>query len=435
MGYPCNLVEGRGEKKGMSSNKILWVILLVGFALVVGLISGVAVDRVFLSGILPLPPSQAVQANGAPDFNLLREAWNIIDQNYVDRSAIKPTDLQYGAISGMVDALGDTGHTRFLTPEMVKAENNFTQGQFEGIGAEVQSKNGQTVIVAPIDGSPAQKAGLKAGDVILKVNGQSMDGLSLSDVVSKILGPAGTQVTLTILDPATNETREITLTRAKITLQNVTWKQIPGTNYADLRIAAFSSNVGKETVQALQQIQQQGLKGVILDLRNNPGGLLQESVTVASQFLNDGNVLEQKDASGKITVQPIEPGGVATNIPMVVLINEGTASAAEIVSGAIQDAQRAQLIGQTTFGTGTVLLPFRLSDGSEILLATEEWLTPKGRVIWHQGVNPDVAVVLDPNTIPITPEALQSMTVDQVKTASDAQFQKALELLSGSALK
>ena len=182
----------------------------------------------------------------------------------------------------------------------------------------------------------------------------------------------------------------------------------------------------------MQEIKKQGLKGAVIDLRNNPGGLLDESVNTASQFLGSGAVLQVKDAEGKVQDIPVKKGGVATDFPVVVLINQGTASAAEIVSGALQDAGRAKLVGEKTFGTGTVLNQFSLSDGSALLLATQEWLTPKGRLIWHQGIEPDVTVTMAPDILPVSPNALKTMSADALKNIPDAQFLKAVELLSSS---
>ncbi len=394
--------------------------------LVLGLVGGVALDRrVLISSFAP----DNIPSNATSEFRLMAQAWNTIQQSYVDRSAVQPQKLIYGAISGMIDSLGDTGHSRFQTPAMRNEENNAMQGQFEGIGVEVDMKNNLVTVVAPIDGSPAQKAGIKAGDAIVKVNGQDVTGQSLDQVVPKILGPAGTQVTITILEAKTGKTRDVTLTRARIQLQNVTWQQIPGTSLAHVRIAAFSQNVTPDLVAALQDIQKQGLTGVVLDLRNDPGGLLDESVGTASQFLGSGNVLLEKDAKGNITPVPVKPGGVATQMPLVVLINNGTASAAEIVSGALQDPKRAQLVGETTFGTGTVLQDFPLSDGSSLLLATQEWLTPNKRVIWHKGITPDVTVTLPANVDPLFPEAEKGMTAAQLQASQDAQLLKAVSIL------
>jgi carboxyl-terminal processing protease len=307
-----------------------------------------------------------------------------------------------------------------------------TRGKFEGIGAYVEMKDGHVVVVAPMDGSPAQQAGLRPGDVIMKVDGENVAGLPLDQVVGRIMGPAGTPVTLTLLHPSTGRMQDVTLVRANITLDNVTWQRLPGTTVAHLRIVAFSQGVAQDLKQTLAEIQQAELAGLILDLRANPGGLLGEAVSTASQFLDTGDVLLVKDAQGQTTPIPVEPGGVATGIPLVVLINGGTASAAEIVAGALQDAQRAKLVGETTFGTGTVLNEFPLSDGSVLLLATQEWLTPKGRVIWHQGLSPDVTVPLPPDVAPLLPATERDLTPAQLQNSGDVQVLRALELLAGS---
>ena len=402
---------------------VIAILLLLG----AGLAGGVALDRQVMAEYVP---ADNVPPDAVADFQLMAEAWNTIHKSYVDRPAIQAQALTYGAISGMVAALGDTGHSRFLSPEMVQTQHNFTTGQFEGIGAYVEMKEGQVVIVTPMDGSPAQQAGLRPGDIILKVDGENVAGLPVDQVVSRILGPAGTTVTLTILTPETGQTGEVTLVRAHITLQNVTWQWLPGTQTAHLRIVAFSHGVTEDLKKALGEIQQEGLTGIILDLRSNPGGLLSEAVGTASQFLESGNVLLEQDAQGKVTPVPVLEGGLAHDLPLVVLIDPGTASAAEIVSGALQDAGRAKLVGETTFGTGTVLNEFTLSDGSALLLATEEWLTPQGRLIWHQGIAPDVQVILPRGTNPLLPEAEAGMTSEQVQNSGDAQLLRALELLN-----
>jgi carboxyl-terminal processing protease len=407
---------------------ILIILLILPIFLGVGFAGGVFADHFFLSSSVA---SAKTQSN---NLDLINQAYQIIQQNYVDQSSVQQTQLEYGAISGMVDSLGDTGHSRFLTPQMVKEETNFTQGTFNGIGAEVsQNSAGQTVIVAPFDGSPAQAAGVKPGDVILKVDGVDVTGLNLSDVVSKVLGPAGSKVTLTLQDPTTGTTRDVTITRAKINVKNVTWIMLPGTKIADIRLAAFSQGVTGDLQKALQQAQSQGATSIVLDLRNDPGGLLDEAIGVTSQFLGSGNVLLVKNSQGQEQSIAVKPGGVALNIPMVVLVNQGTASAAEIVSGALQDAHRAMIIGDTTFGTGTVLNGFNLSDGSQILLATEEWLTPSGRVIWHKGIAPDVTVSLASTVTPFIPEAAQGMTAAQLQSSLDTQLLKAISELSQGA--
>ena len=390
-----------------------------------GLIGGAILGCHLLIAFAP----NTVPPDAESNFRLMAEAWNTIQRVYVDRNSVKPQLMAYGAISGMVDALGDTGHSRFLTPEMVKQERNLTKGELEGIGAEVQMKNGRLVIVAPIDGSPAQRAKLKPGDIIQKVDGKEVSGLPLDQAVDLILGPAGSSVKLTILDPQTGHTRDISLTRARVILHNVTWKQLPGTTMAHLRIVTFSKGITKELREALSNIQRERLTGLILDLRNNPGGLYDEAVSTASQFLRSGNVLLEKNALEKIRPVPVQPRGTATALPMVVLINGGTSSGAEIVAGALQDAHRAKLVGEKTFGTGTVLETFSLSDGSALMLAIEEWVTPDGHVIWHRGITPDVAVSLPPEVTPLLPMTEGELTAQKLRESGDVQLLRALDLL------
>ena len=407
----------------MKSRDYRWIPYLSFLAF--GLIGGAIISCGLLIAFAP----DTIPAGAEPNFRLMAEAWNTIQRVYVDRGAVKPQLMTYGAIGGMVDALGDTGHSRFLTPEMLKQERNLARGKFEGIGAEVQMKNGQLVIVAPIDGSPAQKAGLKPGNIILKVDDQDVSGLPLDQAVDRILGPAGTRVKLTILNLKTTTTKDITLTRASITVQNVTWGRLPGTSAAHLRIATFSKGVAENLRKALLTVENEGATGLILDLRNNPGGLYDEAVSAASQFLAGGNVLLEKNALGKIKPIPVQSGGVATSLPLMVLINGGTSSGAEIVAGALQDAHRAKLVGEKTFGTGTVLETFSLSDGSALMLAIEEWLTPAGKVIWHHGISPDVVVNLPPEATPLLPVTERELTAEELRRSQDVQLLRALDLL------
>lgn len=363
------------------------------------------------------------------DYRLISEAYATVQSQYVDRSALQPRELTYGAISGMVDSLGDTGHTAFLTPAMVKELKNMERGEFRGIGIEIQMKDEHVVVVAPLDGSPAQRAGLHAGDIIAKVFGQDVTGWQLNQVAEKITGPSGTKVRLTLQNPQTGREREVTLVRAEIKVHDVTWQRLPGSDVAHLRLAAFDNGVTRDLKQALLEIQKQKLQGIILDLRNNPGGILDEAIGVASQFLAGGNVLIAKDAKGNTAPLKVEKGGVATNMPLAVLVNIGSASAAEIVGGALQDAHRASLVGDTTFGTGTVLGQFRLSDGSALLLAIEEWLTPTGRSFWHKGLTPDVKVALSNDINPLLPGEERDMTAQQLQSSPDKQLLRAVEVL------
>lgn len=364
------------------------------------------------------------------DLKLVSQAYDRIQRHYVDRRAVQPKDLTYGAISGMVESLGDTGHSTFLTPEMVKELRSLERGELKGIGVEVEMKNGQVVIVAPIDGSPAQRAGLRSGEIILKVSGEDIGDWPLGKVVDKILGPTGTVVQLTLQEPRNGRVREVTLKRASIKLHEVTWCRLPGTEVAHLRVASFDAGVTKDLRKSLEELQREGVKGIVLDLRNDPGGLLDEAIGVSSQFLTNGNVVLTKDAKGKVVPEPVDRGGLAGSMPLVVLVNQGSASAAEIVAGALQDQHRAPLVGETTFGTGTVLQEFGLSDGSALLLAVGEWLTPNGTSFWHKGLVPQYVVPLPPDTSPLVPANAASLTSKELWASEDRQLLTALRLLT-----
>jgi carboxyl-terminal processing protease len=243
--------------------------------------------------------------------------------------------------------------------------------------------------------------------------------------VSRIRGPAGTSVTLTILE-SSGTTKIVTLVRATITLVSITWNMLPGTSIAHLHLASFSSNVTGELDTALAAIKTQGATGIILDLRDNPGGLLDQAVNVTSRFINKGNVIQEKDINGKITTIPVVTGVTVTNLPMVILVNEGTASASEIVVGALSDAGRAKTVGETTFGTGTVLTQFPLSDGSALVLAIQEWLTPSGKTIWHTGLTPDTVVSLAAGVAPLFPQAEKGLSQAQIQSSGDQQLLAAM---------
>jgi carboxyl-terminal processing protease len=407
------------------------VVVVVVVALLLGLVGGVILDRQILTVVAA--PGVAGSGSEQPNLSLLNDIWKLVQDHYVDRSAVQAQTLTYGAAAGMVNALGDTGHSTFLTPDQLRQERVYTQGRFEGIGAQVEYKDGHAVIAAPYDGSPAQKAGVKPGDIILKVDGKDMTGLNLDQVVSHVLGPAGSQVTLTLRDPQTEQTRDVTITRARIVIPSVSWQLLPGTKVAHVKLSAFSEHASDDLQKALADAAQGGATAIVLDLRNNPGGLLDQAIGVASQFLKSGNVLQEKDAQGKVKTVAVQTNVPRTDLPVVVLVNQGTASASEIVAGALQDASRAKLVGDTTFGTGTVLNQFALPDGSAVMLAVEEWLTPAGRTIWHQGIKPDVPVSLAANATPLLPEAEKDMTPEKLKASNDAQLLKALDLLQSAA--
>lgn len=396
---------------------------VITFALAVALTLGALLERWGITTTFP--------ANATEDFRLMGEAWSIIDRNYVDRAAVRPINMAHGAINGMVESLGDTGHSVFLDRTQARKAGAAMQGKMIGIGIEIHSQDHQPVVIAPIDGSPAQLAGVRAGDVILAVDGHPVAGLSLSQVTARIAGEAGQSIGLTVKNPRDNAIREVKIVRASITVNNVSWQELPGTSLAHLRVALFSEGAANDLRTALEKIEQRHLSGIILDLRNNPGGALDEAISVASQFLKSGVVLWEKDARANLTPVPVRPGGIATVVPLVVLVNNGSASDSEIVAGALHDAQRAKLIGETTFGTGTVLNQFALSDGSALLLAVEEWLTPNKRSFWHKGIEPDIRVALPPRITPLRPTTERDLTRAQLDASGDAQLLRAIEFLGG----
>jgi carboxyl-terminal processing protease len=366
--------------------------------------------------------------------SLLLQAWNIIDQNYVDRRAINYQQMSYDAIKTILGDLGDTGHTRFLSPQEVKAEQQQLSGTFAGVGIYIQqdAKTKDMVISSTIPGAPAQKAGLKRGDILIEVNGKNVVGMDFSAVQPLIEGPAGTAVTITVRRPATNQTLTFQITRAQIQVPNVVMHYIAENHIAIIQIVQFSSGVSDQLKTAILQAKKDGATRIILDLRNNPGGYLQEAINTASEFMARGTVLIEQDSSGKQTKYQVSGQTVDTAIPMVILINQNTASAAEIVSGALQDNGRALIMGTPTFGTGTVLQEYDLSDGSAILLGISEWLTPNGHFIRKDKIQPDrgYRIPMDPSLI-LTPDVINQadMNLAQILKSGDVQLVKAITYL------
>ena len=365
--------------------------------------------------------------------NLYQQAWNIVDQNYVDRKAVDYKQMSYKSIQAMLDVLHDKGHTRFLTPADVQAEHQQLSGTFTGIGIYLRQdpKTKQLIITSPIPGSPAEKAGFKHGDVILAVNGVSTAGKDIAGVTSLIKGKAGTSVKITIQRPSTHQSITITVLRQEITVPSVIMHYIAKDHIADIQMVQFASGVSSQLKDAITKAQKLGAKKIILDLRENPGGYLQEAIDTASELVAKGNVLLEQDSSGNRKAYAVTGHTVDTSSPIVVLVNGDTASAAEIVSGSLQDNKRAIILGDKTFGTGTVLEEFPLTDGSAILLGTSEWLTPNGHFIRDLGITPNIPVKLAPNSIPLSPtdENAGNMTEQQILSSGDTQLVAAIQYL------
>ena len=368
----------------MKFRQSLTLIISVTVAFIVG----------FTVAVLILPEKST---NNLPsEFNALGETWQRLQESYVNQSALDPEKLSQGAIQGMLDALGDPYTTYFDNYSSASSE---FEGSFEGIGATVTLANGSITIVAPIAGSPAEKAGVKAGDIILEIDGNTTQGLSVAGAVAKIRGPKGTSVTLLIQHKGDNASVEMTIVRDAITIQSVYSKALTS-NIAYIQITQFASNTTNEFRTALSAALDNGSKGIVLDLRDNPGGYLDVVADIADEFLDSGVILYE--ATDKLVILKewdAKAGGLAIDIPLVVLVDKGSASGSEVLSGALQDHQRALIVGTQTYGKGSVDSLFKMSDGSAIYLTISRWLTPDKHAIEGKGITPDYVIALTDDDI------------------------------------
>ena len=323
-----------------------------------------------------------------PEFQRLSEVWELLNREQIDGENLDPLVISDGAIRGMLTALGDP-YAGFLDREQFSLENEDIRGFFGGIGAEVGIRDGVMTILAPMPDTPAEAAGVRPGDVILEVDGESIRGLSLLEVVRLIRGDKGTKVTLLLRHLSSAQPVLIEIERDIINLESVTLLMQVG-RIGHLRLSGFTGTTNDDLVKALERFERSQGVGLILDLRNNPGGLVSAVVDVTSQFIKDGLVLYQVDAKGNRRNWGVKSGGKALDIPMVVLVNEFSASASEVFTGAIIDNGRATVVGTTTFGKGSVTNLWPLDDGSGVNFTTARWFTPNGLLIEGEGITPDV---------------------------------------------
>lgn len=345
------------------------------------------------------------------DFALFWTVWDKLKESYYDKTKLDLKNMYYGAVSGMVSAIGDP-YTVFLTPKQNKDTKEELSGTFEGIGAQLGYKDKKIVVIAPLKDTPAEKAGIRAGDWILKIDDKDTGILTLPEAVSLIRGQKGTKVKLTILHEKKEKPEELEIIRDSILVKSVTLDMRE--NIAVLKLSQFGDNSTNEWDKAISEIVAKGtsVKGVVLDLRNNPGGYLTGSVYIASEFLRNGNVVIQEDGNGLKHNYAVNRQGKILDKPLIVLINKGSASASEIVAGAMQDRGRAKLVGETSFGKGTIQDAEDLSEGAGLHVTVAKWLTPKGRWINGTGLTVDYKVEMDEN--------------DPIK---DPQLDKAISLL------
>lgn len=384
-----------------------------------------------LSVISREPPSNLRSV----DFSLFWNVWQRLERDYYDKTVIDPQKLVNGAINGMVQSLGDP-YTVYLPPKDNKEFKQGLAGKFEGIGAQLGMKSNQIIVVAPIDGSPAQKAGIKSGDAILKVDGKPTLGWTLNQAVEKIRGPKNTNVVLTLEKKADNKTNsktvDVTITRDTINVKSVygwvkdvkdieniritkSMKDIGEKKIMYLRLSQFGDSTNKEWITVINDLyykysRDKDLKGVVLDLRNNPGGYLNDATFIASEFIKDGTIVYQDKGGGTDKIAfSVSRGGILLDVPVMVLINKGSASASEIVAGALRDHKRGKLIGEQSFGKGTIQEAEELDGGAGLHVTVAKWLTPKGEWVHGKGLTPDILV-----------------SVDQKDPSHDAQLEKAV---------
>lgn len=349
------------------------------------------------------------------DFNLFWDVWNIIKQESYDKN-IPDTQLFYGALTGIVESLGDP-HSVFFTPENTNGFNEELDGKFEGIGTEIGMRDNILTVIAPLDDSPALKAGLRPKDLILEIDGNKTEGISLNKAVSLIRGKSGTEVVLTIYRDGLKEPKKISIIRKAITVKSVEF-EIKDNNIAYIKIRQFNS----ETVPifnnaVLEILKNPNIAGIILDMRYNPGGYLQSAIDVAGEWVDGEVVVKEKVRDGEEVLHRANKSAKLDKFKTVVLVNAGSASGSEIVAGALQDLGKATIVGTQTYGKGSVQKLINLKDGSSIKLTVAKWFTPKGNTIEGDGITPDVKV---------------EITEDDYNTYKDPQMDKAISIIRGN---
>jgi carboxyl-terminal processing protease len=379
--------------------------------------SGDSVIRIEDNGVeIDTEDGEAAQDEGEINFDTLDEIIDVLESEYVDRETIDRQLLYEAAIQGMLDSLADTG-TFYIDPNAYRLSVG-PSGSFDGIGATVQQQNSEIIIVRPFEGSPAEAAGIQSGDVILSVDGDSTAGWTVDETVLRIRGPKGSQVTLVVRHLDGTE-EELTITRDEIKVDSTSTSPPGGTltdaagNAAEdigyLRIMEFTANTPQEVETVLNQFAQEGKDGLILDLRANPGGLLQETVDTADLFLDDGTILIEVDRNDEEFHHNATAGGAGLDIPVVILMDEYSASGSEVLAAALKDNGRAIVVGETSFGKGTVNVSQELSDGGAVFITIRHWLTPNGVQIDTVGITPDIEVTpgpFDANYDPLSDQQL-----------------------------
>lgn len=419
-----NSGENSQAKNDLAKNRKLFqryllffgIIALAIFSYYLGRSNGLEESR-SVNKIFPITQTgidnkdQAIGEN--VDFGLFWKAWDLLKEKYVDKNSLDSQKLIYGAINGMFKATGDP-YTNFFDPTETKSFNQDLEGSFDGIGAELGMKDGILTVIAPLDESPAKKSGLMAGDKILKIGEESTMDISIDAAVDLIRGKKGTIVELTIFRKGEDTSQKISIIRDTIVVKSVKLEMKPD-NIAYIKISKFGDETDDEFNAAVSEVSVKKAKGIVIDLRNNPGGFLDRAVNMASRMIPSGKVVVmEEDSSGKRDSLYTRGGDKLSHIPTVVLIDEGSASASEILAGALRDNQGIKLIGKKSFGKGSVQELIDLPNNTSAKITVAKWLTPNGDYIMEKGISPDVEVEL---------------SIDDVENNRDPQLDKAIEIL------
>ncbi|MFA5644336.1 MAG: S41 family peptidase [Patescibacteria group bacterium] len=345
-------------------------------------------------------------------FDLYWDVWNILKEGYVDQELVNDKKMFYGSLKGLVMSLDDP-YSEFMDPQENKEFNDDMSGTFEGIGAEIGIRDDILTIISPLEGTPAQKAGLMAGDKILEINGEITKNMNINEAVSKIKGPKGTEVVLSVFKVGLEDIQEIKIIRDTIIIKSVSFEKI-NENIFLIKINSFNNDTDFLFSQAIKEMISSRCDKVIIDLRNNPGGYLETSVLLLGEWINGQTAVIEKFGDGQVVNYPAEGLNRLTDYPTVILINNGSASASEILAGALKDYSKATIIGEKSYGKGSVQMIKTLEDGSALKMTVAEWLTPQGRNINEEGILPDIEVVL---------------SFADLENDRDPQLQKAIEFL------
>ena len=368
------------------------------------------------------------------DAGLIAEALEVLGDRFVDEAVLTEENLTAGAIRGLVEALGDNGHTEYLTPEEYQVSLDMLDGRVVGIGVVLDQRSSQPLIISVVDGSPAARAGLRVGDVIASVDGKDTERLPQGALADLVRGAAGTTVRLGIERVGETGPLVFGIARADVDVDPASWARAPGTNVALVRIVQFSAAAGHLARDAVEAVLEADATGIVLDLRGNPGGLVHEALDVAATFIDGGVAYFEKAREGAPTEVAISSGRVlAPDVPLVVLVDYGTASSAEILAAALRDNGRATLVGEQTFGTGTILNTFGLSDGSALRIGVLSWLTPEGEAVYRVGLSPDHEVELPPGSLALRPADLVAMTATDLANSDDLPLRFAVDLIEALA--